>query len=195
MKFHQHIFVVECNKTSKSDWYYIRKLLTSSYFSIDLQTTPLHPVFMDGKTNYASEDVKNEINSLIQAFPERSSVHFVFDVDRGLTKDKKLNEKIIAYLSGQVFAKGIVPDIIWFNKNIECVLLGHSVSDNKKAETARNFYTQGHCELDEAHMEALHYEGFPKIDTSNILVVLYSQLPIGKKAKPLIKTNEKNKKN
>lgn len=133
-------------------------------------------------------------HSLIQAFPERSSVHFVFDVDRGLTKDKKLNEKIIAYLSGQVFAKGIVPDIIWFNKNIECVLLGHSVSDNKKAETARNFYTQGHCELDEAHMEALHYEGFPKIDTSNILVVLYSQLPIGKKAKPLIKTNEKKKK-
>ena len=181
----QHIFVLECSESSKSDWNYVRKLLASKYFAIDFHRTKLTPEYLGGKTNYGSDQIKKKIIDDINRYPGKTFVHFIFDVDRGLTKDKALNGKIIDYIDGLVLPKKSSKDIVWFNKSIELVVLGRPVAESKKVETAIAFYTQGCYELNEKNMLALSGAELCHPGKSNLLTVLYQSLPIGDKAKVL----------
>ena len=112
MRSSQHIFVMECSSASRSDYLYIRKLMNSAYFAPNDGSILLSPVFLDGKTNYNHIDRERDVLNLISSYPGPSFVHYVFDVDRGLRKDKTLNDKIEAYVKEKRYRNSIAPDII-----------------------------------------------------------------------------------
>ena len=189
----QHIFVLECSESSKSDWNYVRKLLASKYFAMDLGRTKLTPLYLGGKTNYSSLDVKKRIDDCANRYCGKTYIHFVFDVDRGLTKDRSLNQQIVAYIEGLTFPKKAKADIIWFNKTIELVVLGRPVAEGRKVQMSEHFYTQGAYELNEKNFLALFGEGLCAPGHSNFLTVLFTSIPIGKKAMPLVESLSNSK--
>lgn len=53
----QLIFVVETNKTCKSDWIYIKDTI-DYFFEYDRTAIKLTPVYMDGKGKYKNKEKK-----------------------------------------------------------------------------------------------------------------------------------------
>ena len=180
MGYCQHVFALECDEQSKSDWYYIRKLLFSDYFGFDRNEVKLSPVYMGGKMNYCKAAIKQSINYYISAYPGKTYVHFVFDFDR--SKDKALNQEIASYIKDVVFNKGAKADIIWFNRSIEQVALGKTVARRDKVDEAKKFYASKGFGINEAVMSSLLREGDLQEGQSNVLSVLYRFLPIGQGA-------------
>ena len=192
MKPEQHVFVLECDEASKTDYYYLLKILRSSYFDINFVETKLSYVYLGGKTSVLNDEKLGEIKGLINRYGGQTHVHFVFDSDRRLTKDKALNKDIVEHINGLSLPKGATSDIIWFNRNIEAVCLGRSVGSKSKVKEAERFYTSGQVVMDEKHLKILSSEA--QSPGSNILKVLYQYLPIGKKAKSILDAIKKKKK-
>ena len=156
--------------------------MNSAYFAPNDGSILLRSVFLDGKTNYNHIEREKDVLNLISSYPGPSFVHYVFDVDRGLRKDKTLNNKIEAYVKKKRYRKMIIPDIIWFNKNVGQVLLGHFVADNKKVTTAIKFNANGKVVLDEQTMMTLSTLNPMVAPSSNFLAVMYPLIPPSKKA-------------
>lgn len=187
MRNSQHIFILECSASSRTDYLYIRKLLNSVYFAPNDGSLLISPVYLDGKTNYNNPSREKDVLNHISSYPGKSYVHYVFDIDRGLRKDKSLNAEIERYVNAKRYCDTIVPDIIWFNKNIEQVILGHSVSDNKKVIAAIEFNAKGKVNLDKRSMNLLSNLDLNTEGSSNFLSVLYPLIPPGKKASEIWK--------
>ena len=185
----QHIFVLECSEASKSDWRYVQKLLASKYFALNFNADKLTPVYLDGKTNYRSDEAKRKIENYINRYPGKTYVHFVFDVDQDSLKNQSLNQSIEDYVASLSLPKKALKDIIWFNPTIEWVVLGHFVPKREKVVTAERFYTQGGYELNENNFSALCGRGFSMPRQSNFLSVLYECMPMGKNVKALQKSS------
>lgn len=57
--YKQIIICVEANKKSKSDYYYIKKII-DTYYNID-DKIKLTPIYLGGKGNYKKEKFLNKI--------------------------------------------------------------------------------------------------------------------------------------
>lgn len=79
----QLIFVVEANKSCKSDWIYIKSTI-DYFYEYNRTGLKLSPVYMDGKGNYKQKE--KEVKSLISQYSKaskgnKSKVIYCFDCD------------------------------------------------------------------------------------------------------------------
>lgn len=86
----QLIFVVETNKTCKSDWIYIKDTI-DYFFEYDRTAIKLTPVYMDGKGKYKNKE--KEISKNIAAYKaggkgRQTKVIYCFDCDDYNTKQE-----------------------------------------------------------------------------------------------------------
>ena len=65
----QLIFVVEANKSCKSDWIYIKSTI-DYFYEYNRTGLKLSPVYMDGKGNYKQKE--KEVKSLISQYSKAS---------------------------------------------------------------------------------------------------------------------------
>ena len=61
----QLVFVVETNKTCKSDWIYIKDTI-KYFYEYDRTQIKFSPVYMDGKGNYRNKE--KEVKQLINQY-------------------------------------------------------------------------------------------------------------------------------
>ena len=122
----QLIFVVETNKTCKSDWIYIKDTI-DYFFEYDRTAIKLTPVYMDGKGKYKNKE--KEISKNIAAYKaggkgRQTKVIYCFDCDDYNTKqeDAFFLEKVRQYCAEQKY------DFVWFCKDIERVYTGKKVN-------------------------------------------------------------------
>ena len=103
----QLIFVVETNKTCKSDWIYIKDTI-DYFFEYDRTAIKLTPVYMDGKGKYKNKE--KEISKNIAAYKaggkgRQTKVIYCFDCDDYNTKqeDAFFLEKVRQYCAEQKY--------------------------------------------------------------------------------------------
>jgi hypothetical protein len=135
----QFIFVVETNKTCKSDWIYIKDTI-EHFYAYDRTSVKFSPVYMDGKGNYRSKKTEKEIISLISQYKatskkNQSKVIYCFDCDEysSNSDDWKFLEDARQYCENKGY------DFVWFCKDIEQVYLGQEVDDNQKKKASARF--------------------------------------------------------
>ena len=163
----QLIFVVETNRSCNSDWIYIKETI-KRFYKNDVQVK-LSIVYMDGKTKYTDNKVKNGITKYIKGYRAGakggSKVIFCFDCDDydNKPRDKKFLEEV------KDFCKKEGHEYVWFCKDIERVYLGYKVSDSKKKKEAEDFKRY---ELINKVTESSLLEKAYKVNSSNILVIL-----------------------
>lgn len=182
-KYIQLIFVVEADGRSRSDWNYIRKILESAIFTFNPFSVRETPVFLDGKYNYAHNDVQKEISDNIKRFSGMTHVIYVFDTDEASVKNKKKNKGITDYCGALSYPNSIV----WFRETIEKVLLGHRVSDYEKPSTSLDFHNRGKLDVSPEAIYRLSRPTYSKTQESNVLCVLKDLLPIRSDFSKLIK--------
>ena len=102
------LFVVETVDTCQSDEYYLTHFIKKSGF-FDLNSwknASIQFVYLNGKTNYKSDQIKKEIAYKWNGFASKNKqLFFVFDYDRDTRKDKQLNQNIISYCQSFVIPK------------------------------------------------------------------------------------------
>ena len=159
----QIIFVVETNNNTKSDDRYIDRLIKLRY-DFSNNEYKLQYVHMNGKGNFKKRNIKNEIISFQKL--NRNGINYViycFDTDRIETNPeeyKTLQErKKYCDINGYMF--------IWFDPNIERVLIKKDVEIKYKKQEALNFYKKNLI-IDEKILLHNNY----KSGCSNIYLVL-----------------------
>jgi hypothetical protein len=164
----QFIFVVETNKTCKSDWIYIKA--TIEHFYEESTSVKFRTVYMYGKGNYRSKKTEKEILSLISQYratskDNHSQVIYCVDCDEysGNPADKKYLEDVQQYCKDKEY------DFVWFCKDIEQVYIGRKVDDNQKKKESSRFKAKKlivHVQAGQLSMNDY------QVNTSNILKVL-----------------------
>ena len=160
----QLIFCVETNKKTKSDWYYLNSVI-QQFYCID-SNVKLSVVYMDGKNKYKQRSVIGEIDKCCKMYRgNQTYVVYCFDTDDVLNSQKTLSfmKEVEDYCLRSVF------DFVWFNRDIEKVLLGKSVSNSEKAACAIDFVRKkSYVDLDTKVLEKenMFNEG------SNLFIVL-----------------------
>ena len=133
----QLIFVIETNKTCKSDWIYIKETI-EHVFIFDSTQVKFSKVYLDGKCKYRNKE--KEIKSLIAQYKagskqNESIVLFCFDCDEYdcRPEDKKFLEDIQTYCDEKEYK------FVWFCKDIEHVYLKERIENNKKKQRSELF--------------------------------------------------------
>jgi hypothetical protein len=183
-KLRQFVFVVEACASSNSDWNYIRKLIESDLFVPQGGCLLKSKVYLGGKGNYKKKEKQDEINTFILRYPRETIVLYFFDTDHAGHKEKKLNEQISTFCGSLKYAH----EIVWFNKDIENVFLGHGVSDGDKPDTAQSFHDSQRLNLDGSHLYAMTRKYCLNNQESNILCILSQFIPISTKYSKAVNT-------
>lgn len=126
----QLIFVVESDAKNKSDNRYIRKLILERY---DLTSNDIKIQFvnMGRKYKYKNTSTTTQINKYIRDNKKgQNFVIYCFDTDR---IDCEQNDKIVFKLEKEYCTTNNF-HLIWFNYDIEYVLLGKAIESSKKKE-------------------------------------------------------------
>ena len=167
----QLIFVVETNKTCKSDWIYIKDTI-DYFFEYDRTAIKLTPVYMDGKGKYKNKE--KEISKNIAAYKaggkgRQTKVIYCFDCDDYNTKqeDAFFLEKVRQYCAEQKY------DFVWFCKDIERVYTGKKVNAVDKKKKSEEFKKKK--QISEVKVDKLSAEEYQE-NTSNILRILEQYL-------------------
>ena len=129
------IFVVESEKRNQSDNRYIGKLLEKRY-DFSQNDVTIRYVNMGGKCNYKKSSVISQIKKIVNIDRKiENHVIYCFDTDKiDSNYDEKTRfEEELEYCSTNNYS------LIWFNYNIEYVLLGCDVEKNKKNNEAIKF--------------------------------------------------------
>ena len=172
------LFVVETVVTCQSDEYYLTHFIKKSGFfdPNSWQNASIQFVYLNGKTNYKSNEIKEEIVNKWNGFASKNKqLFFVFDYDRDTRKDKQLNQNIISYCQSFV----IPNEIIWFKKYIENIFIGHTVKDKDKNNTAIEFYTKGTLEKTKEKILSLtKHTIFKSSSESKVLSILSNHLKV-----------------
>lgn len=160
----QLIFVVETNKTCKSDWIYIKDTI-DYFFEYDRTAIKLTPVYMDGKGKYKNKE--KEISKNIAAYKaggkgRQTKVIYCFDCDDYNTKqeDAFFLEKVRQYCAEQKY------DFVWFCKDIERVYTGKKVNAVDKKKKSEEFKKKK--QISEVKVDKLSAAEYQE-NTSNIL--------------------------
>lgn len=164
------VFVFESNKTSKSDYYYVRTLLGEFYDSSRYKPDAL---FAGSKTKLYSSKTKRDFeeirNKELKINKHFTPVIIFADIDNQNKENAERNKEIVS------FAKSNKCDVVWFNRDIEEVFIGRRVSDTLKVNTAKSF-TFKHIEPN--FKNNMHEANpFNQYKKSNLFIVLDKYLP------------------
>lgn len=163
----QLVFVVETNKTCKSDWIYIKDTI-KYFYEYDWTQIKFSPVYMDGKGNYRNKE--KEVKQLINQYSVMSEAHYTkvlycFDCDDYDNKPEDMN--FLKEAKKYCDEKGY--EFVWFCKDIERVYIGKKVADSQKRKEASSFTAKKLINhVDKNRLSADRY----RKNTSNILIVL-----------------------
>lgn len=132
----QLIFVVETTKNNQSDDRYIRKLINLRY-DISNNETKIQFIHMEGKSKYNDKSVVFKINKLKKSNKGGENyIIYCFDTDQ-----IDCNQDDIEKFSNEKeFCKSNNYLLVWFNYDIEFVLLGKNVESNKKKQESIKFF-------------------------------------------------------
>lgn len=165
------VFIVETNSKTKSDYIYIKQLVSKRYNS----EIKFEPIYMNGKGNYRRQESKVEklINMYVHSGYEKSDViiNICIDIDnvtsvQEANANRLMNNKIKEYCGEKGY------NFIWFYETIEEVFVGNKVNKKKKAEMAEKFLKMGLISnIDETCLGKDEYIETIK-GTSNILYIL-----------------------
>lgn len=132
----QLIFVVETDSNNQSDDRYIKKLINSRYdlSSNEIKTQYVH---MGGKSHYDDSAVTSRINKYVKDNKGgENHILYCFDTDEieSQYKYKEEFKKEKKYCDDHNYI------IVWFNYDVEYVLLGQRVESNKKKQESIKYY-------------------------------------------------------
>ncbi len=163
----QLVLVVETDKKSKTDFYYINSILDYYY---NIGENRISYVYMGSKYNYNSEKVVKEINKWVKNYSVvnkgQSFVIYFFDKDLSSSKyeDLEFNNEVTKYCNDNSF------DLVWFVQNIEDVMIGVNNVGIDKVKSAMSFYTQNKIRtVDEKNLRLNH--NVTNQGRSNVLTV------------------------
>jgi hypothetical protein len=116
----QIIICAETTGPCNSDYLYISSFIRAHY-CLDNPTPKLTPVYLKGKTHYQSKETEILSDKKKYRASGNSVVIMCFDTDQG-SQGEKDNKAISDYCSSHGY------DLVWMNRDVEEVFLGHSVS-------------------------------------------------------------------
>lgn len=163
----QLIFVVETNKSCKSDWIYIKDTI-EQFYEYNKAHVKLTPVYMDGKGNYKKKET--EISKWIAQYASMtkenlSRVIYCFDCD---DYDNKV-EDMIFLKNAETYCRDKGYHFAWFCKDVERVYIGRKVDDSKKQKEATTFKEKNLIKnVDTGRLNCVNY----KANSSNIMSIL-----------------------
>ena len=130
----QLIFCVETNKKTNSDWYYLNTII-HQFYRID-SNVKLSVVYMDGKNKYKQNSVVSKINRYCNMYMGKNT-HIIYCFD---TDDINNSAKSLSFMSEvEDYCLKNMYDFVWFNRDIESVILGRSVSNSEKVACAIDY--------------------------------------------------------
>ena len=131
----QLIFVVETNSSTQSDDRYIMKLINHRY---DLSKNDIRISFvhMGGKGNYNKNKTLDLINKYKKNNSGESIIFYCFDTDS--IGSNQVRKKEFSEEKRFCINKGFL--LIWFNLNIEHVLLGKIINASEKKIESIKFW-------------------------------------------------------
>ena len=135
----QLIFCVEADAVCKSDFIYIKQVI-SNFYTVDQANVKITPVYMDGRGNYASQKINRIVKKWIKDYAVgnkkgKSHVIYCFDCD---SYDSKPEDQIFL-AHAEKFCKDNGFEFVWFCRDIEHVFLGRQISQNLKKKEAESF--------------------------------------------------------
>jgi len=160
----QMIFCLETNKRVDTDGFYIRSTI-NQYYVIN-NRVKISLVYMDGKGNYASKRVLNEIVKKTKDFTiGETKVFYCIDTDdfEINQEQENLSQQIESFCGERGY------ELIWFCRDVEEVYWGERVSKSQKVEKAKRFKRTK--EIERLDTDRL-LSSTKKHQTSNILTVL-----------------------
>lgn len=138
MKMNQIIFVVESNDNVKSDDRYIKRIIECNY-DISDNLTKINFVHMDGKSKFNNKKVKDKIKAFAKYNKNNNNyIIYCFDTDR---IDIDANEMKV-FKDEEEFCKMNSYYFVWFNLDVEDVVLGHQVYRKDKEKESICFYKE-----------------------------------------------------
>ena len=148
------IFLIEANKSSRSDKNYIRALMNSLY-SKEFQ---IKFIYMNGKTNYKKDRTTKEIKNYKSIFkPDNFEIYvvYIYDTDDH-NRDRdciRINNDIKTYCDSKKYF------YIWFHTTIEEVLLGEFITRSKVQESKKYLenVARGKTKIDVRNLKNLEY--------------------------------------
>lgn len=161
----QMIFCMETNKQSRTDWVYISETIKKFYkVSNEIH---LEKEFLNGKTNYNSKHVINDILKKTREYRVgETRVVYCIDVDNFENSQNHVRE----FEAIQTFCQQNGFELIWFCHDVEDVFCGKRIHNAEKARSAGAFRKrQSINTIDEKRLKSANCH---KVHTSNILVVL-----------------------
>jgi hypothetical protein len=172
----QLIFVVEANKSCKSDWIYIKSTI-DYFYEYNRTGLKLSPVYMDGKGKYKQKE--KEVKSLISQYSKvskgnKSKVIYCLDCDECDSKSEDLTflKTVKKYCDDRGY------DFIWFCKDVEQVYIGKRVDKSQKKNESTKFKKNNLITKVDVHrLSGRDY----RIKTSNIMTVLDSYQELKRK--------------
>ena len=168
----QLIFVVETDSSNQSDDRYIKKLINSRYdfTSNEIKTQFVH---MAGKSHYEDSAVTSRINNFIRENKKGENyIIYCFDTDEidSQYKYKEDYKKEKKYCDDHKYL------IVWFNYDVEYVLLGRRVESNKKKQESIKYYNNEQV----IPVKKLFAKNEEVKGYSNLFLVLDKLLPLKK---------------
>ena len=167
----QLIFVVETDSSTQSDDRYLRKLMISRYdfSSNEIKSQFIH---MGGKNKFSDKSIISQINKYIKRNNDGDNfVIYCFDTDKidclynykkEFQEEKNFCDKYGYYM-------------IWFNYDIEYVLLGKIIESNNKKHESMKYYTQKNTDIP---IKKLFGKNEESKGYSNVFLILDLLLPI-----------------
>lgn len=135
------ILVVEADRKAKTDFLYIDTYIRNTFDNPN--KSKIMPVYMCGKSKFNSSSINFQINKLIKQYPGNVNVLFCIDIDNNRNKEiQNLNNKINGYCKSNPFTSScysVSTQLIWFNCDIEEVMLGKRVMDSDKVKSVKKF--------------------------------------------------------
>lgn len=159
----QVLLCVETNSTARTDYQYIES--TIKRFYVNDRKIRYRAIFLGSKTKYNAKDKVKEINENIKKFPGETAVIYFIDVDDYdiSPETKKLYDEIKKYCDNNGY------DFVFFDRDVEDVFIGKSVSSKEKVKVVADFKTKQLINnVDEKNLKAETH----RKHCSNILNVL-----------------------
>ena len=168
----QLIFIVETDSINQSDDRYIKKLINSRY-DFGSNEIKVQFVHMGGKNHYKDSAVTSRINNYIKENKNGENyIIYCFDTDE-IDNQYKYKEE---YKKEKKYCDEHHYSIIWFNYDVEYVLLGKRVESNKKKQESIRYYNHNQP----IPLKSLFEQNEEIKGHSNLFLVLDALLPLKK---------------
>lgn len=161
----QLIFVVESDHKAQTDNQYIKKLIYERY-DLTNNDVKIQFVNMGSKTKYNDKGIINKIKNYQKYGKDfENFVIYCFDTD----KIDSSNDEKERFNIEKEYCKKNNYLLIWFNYNIEYVLLGKNIESSSKKREAIKFYKSESIKI---KIDNLQVDNDERCGCSNIYLIL-----------------------